>query len=45
MTENRIRRMPVVNDDRKPVGIVSLGDPAVHESSRAGGEALAAISR
>jgi len=44
MAEHRIRRLPVVKDDRL-VGVVSLGDVAVASSSeRAVGEAIRDIS-
>jgi CBS domain-containing protein len=44
MAERRIRRLPVVKDDRL-VGMLSLGDVALGSASmRAVGEALAAIS-
>ena len=44
MAERRIRRLPVVKDDRL-VGMLSLGDVAIGSSSmRSVGEALASIS-
>lgn len=45
MAQNQVRRMPVVDADKRLVGIVSLGDVAVHASPQVGGEALAAIAR
>jgi len=35
MRENQIRRLPVLNADRLLVGMVSLGDLAVHDDSTA----------
>lgn len=46
MTENKIRRLPVLDKDKRLVGIVSLGDLAVHstdEHHRVCGKALGAI--
>ena len=40
----RIRRLPVLNRDKRLVGIVSLGDLAVNAGSGLGGEALKEIS-
>ena len=40
----QVRRMPVVNRDKRLVGIVSLGDLARQGSSRKSGEALKGIS-
>lgn len=46
MGELRIRRLPVVNRDKRLVGILSLGDLAVDESAQdEAGEALGGISR
>jgi len=42
--EQQIRRIPVVNRDKRLVGILSLGDLAVMQQGPAG-EALASISR
>ncbi len=45
MRENQIRRLPVVNDEGKLCGIVSLGDLAVEEmSNERAGVALSDIS-
>jgi len=45
MRENQVRRLPIVNRDKRLVGIVSLGDLAVEEPNTAAvGEALAEIS-
>lgn len=46
MGELRIRRLPVVNRQKRLVGILSLGDLAVDESAQdEAGEALGGISR
>jgi CBS domain-containing protein len=46
MEEKQIRRLPIVNRDKKLVGIVSLGDLAVDSGrGRLAGEALTEISR
>ena len=46
MGELRIRRLPVLNRDKRLVGILSLGDLAIDESARdEAGEALGGISR
>ncbi|MBB4018613.1 CBS domain-containing protein [Chelatococcus caeni] len=42
--EQQIRRIPVVNRDKRLVGILSLGDLAIMQQGPAG-EALAGISR
>lgn len=45
MSEHRIRRLPVVDDDDRLVGIVSLGDLAVKDNRDARtGETLESIS-
>jgi len=44
MAEQQIRRLPVVNRDKRLVGIVSLADLALHKP-KAAGEAVAGISR
>ncbi len=43
MGEEQIRRLPVVNRDKRLVGVVSLGDLSKAEKQRAG-DALAGIS-
>jgi FOG: CBS domain len=43
--DQQIRRIPVVNRDKRLVGILSLGDLAVSGANGSAGEALAAISR
>jgi CBS domain-containing protein len=46
MGENRIRRLPVLNRDKRLVGILSLGDLAIDETAQdEAGEALGRISR
>lgn len=32
MTKNKVRRMPVLDEDKRLVGIVSLGDLAIHST-------------
>lgn len=45
MKEHQIRRLPVINRDKRLVGIVSIGDFAVESSSiRPAAEALSGIS-
>lgn len=46
MTENKIRRLPVLDKDKKLIGIISLGDLAIHstdEHHRICGKALGTI--
>jgi CBS domain-containing protein len=45
MAELRVRRLPVLNHDKRLVGILSLGDLALRQGKRAAGEAVAGISR
>ena len=46
MSKHQIRRLPVVNKDKRLVGIVALGDFAVESSDiDAAGEALSEISK
>lgn len=46
MSEHQIRRLPIVNAEKRLVGIVALGDFAVErEDLKAAGEALAEISK
>jgi CBS domain-containing protein len=40
----QVRRLPVVNRDKRLVGIVSVGDLAAHENSKQTGKAVAGIS-
>ena len=45
MSEHQIRRLPIVNRDKRLVGILALGDLAVQESKAdTAGEALSEIS-
>jgi CBS domain-containing protein len=45
MSEHQVRRLPVVDHDKRLVGIVALGDFAVHTSEiRPAAEALSKIS-
>ncbi len=41
----QVRRLPVVNRDKRLVGIISLGDMAVTEGASQAGEAVAGISQ
>ncbi|MDX9996399.1 MAG: CBS domain-containing protein [Phenylobacterium sp.] len=45
MGEQQLRRMPVLNANKRLVGIISLGDLAGREEARLAGEALSEISR
>ena len=45
MGDLQVRRMPVLNRDKRLVGIVSLGDLAANSHARPAGEALSDISR
>jgi len=45
MAEQQIRRIPVVNREKRLVGVLSLGDIAIMEGRRPAGEALTGISR
>jgi CBS domain-containing protein len=45
MAELRVRRLPVLNRDKRLVGILSLGDLALAEGRRAAGVAVQGISR
>ena len=44
MADSQVRRLPVLNQDKRLVGILSLGDLAVMQGGRPAGEALAGIS-
>ena len=46
MSEHQVRRLPIVNRDKRLVGIVALGDFAVHRAdSQPAAEALSGISQ
>ncbi len=45
MEKMQIRRLPVLNEERRLVGIVSLGDLATHARAALGGQALRGISQ
>ncbi len=45
MTENQVRRLPVLNRAKRLVGMISLGDLAQHSPAALAGEALRGISR
>jgi len=46
MSENQIRRLPIINTDKRLVGIVALGDLAIGASSpKPAGQALSGISQ
>jgi CBS-domain-containing membrane protein len=44
MGDEQVRRMPVVNRDKRLVGIVSLADVAQTENAKTTGRAVADIS-
>jgi CBS domain-containing protein len=44
MREKQIRRLPVLNRDKRLVGIISLGDVAVEVGEKVAGQALQGIS-
>ena len=45
MGDVKVRRMPVVNRDKRLVGIISLGDLARHEEPAETGHAMSDIAR
>ena len=45
MSEHQVRRLPVVNRDKRLVGIVSLGDVSQREGLATTGDATAGISQ
>ncbi len=45
MSEQQVRRLPVMNRQKRLVGILSLGDMAMGEGPFPAGEALAGVSR
>ena len=44
MSEQQVRRLPVVNDEKRLVGIVSLGDIAQHLSADIAGKVLKGVT-
>jgi CBS domain-containing protein len=44
MAELKVRRLPVLNHEKRLVGILSLGDMALTDGPRAAGDALCGIS-
>ncbi|HYG55123.1 MAG TPA: CBS domain-containing protein [Burkholderiales bacterium] len=44
MADNQVRRLPVMNREKRLVGIVALGDVA-KEKKKAGGKAVAGVSK
>lgn len=45
MADQQLRRLPVVNRDKRLVGILALGDLATMQGSQPAGEALSGISQ
>ena len=45
MADIQVRRLPVLNRDKRLVGILSLGDIAVSRDAKGAGDALRGISR
>lgn len=45
MADIQVRRLPVMNHDKRLVGILSLGDIAISPDGKGAGEALSGISR
>ena len=45
MADIQVRRLPVLNRDKRLVGILSLGDIAISPDSKEAGDALRGISR
>jgi len=45
MGEQQVRRLPVVNREKRLVGIISIGDIAVGEGPQRAGDALTGVSR
>ena len=45
MAELRVRELPVVDRDKRLVGIISLGDIAMAQGRAAAGEAIIGVSR
>jgi CBS domain-containing protein len=45
MADIKVRRLPVLNREKRLVGILSLGDIAISRDGNAAGDALRGISR
>ena len=45
MGDVKVRRMPVVNRDKRLVGIISIGDVACNEDLETAGDAVAQVSQ
>jgi CBS domain-containing protein len=45
MSENKVRRLPVLDENKRLVGIVSLGDLASHTNHELCGQTLGVICR
>lgn len=45
MGDQQVRRMPVVNSDKRLVGVLSLGDIAVRDAGTRAGQALSGIAQ
>ena len=45
MADQQVRRLPVLNREKRLIGIVSIGDLALHAKPKTAGEAIAGISR
>jgi CBS domain-containing protein len=44
MSNAKVRRLPVLNREKRLVGIVSIGDLALHDHAKSAGRAVAGIS-
>jgi len=44
MSDMKVRRLPVLNRDKRLVGILSIGDLVLHEDSKTAGQTIAHIS-
>jgi CBS domain-containing protein len=44
MAEIQVRRLPLINRDKRLIGIIALGDIALTEGGRPAGEALSGTS-
>jgi CBS domain-containing protein len=45
MADQRVRRLPVMNRDKRLVGMLSVGDLALKQGKKAAGEAISGISQ